>query len=111
MTEKEGRQEGAEEEGQRMPEPRVMPEPQVPSCRQPVLSILDRVVPRAEPAFSPGPESAGRRETATGPKATLSPSPQNRASVHSWWGDVNSLPDSGTWLMFSSPWASALSFN
>ena len=104
-TEKEGRQEGAEEEGRRMPETRV------PSCRWPALSILDRIMPRAERAFSPGPESAGRRETATGPKATLSASPQNRASVHSWWGDVNSPPDSGTWLMFLSPWASALSFN
>ena len=83
----------------------------VPSCRWPVLSILDRVVQRAGQAFSPGPVSAGQRETATGPKATLSPSPQNRASVHSWWGDMNSPPDSGTWLMFSSPWASALNFN
>ena len=55
-TEKEGRQEGAEEEGRRVPETRV------PSCRRPALSILDRVMPRAERAFSPGPESAGRRE-------------------------------------------------
>ena len=77
----------------------------------PVLSILDRIMPRAERAFRPSPESAGQGETATGPKGTLSPSPQNCGSVRSWWGDVNSPPESRTWLMFSSPWASALAFN
>ena len=87
------------------------PRPECPPADGLRSAFLTASCPGQSEPSAPALRVQGGGKTATGPKATLSASPQNRASVHSWWGDVNSPPDSGTWLMFSSPWASALSFN
>lgn len=85
--------------------------PRVPSGRRPGLSILDMVVPRAEASLQPRPCECRAEEAATGPKAMLSPAPRTVLLCIPGGGGVNSAPDSCTWLMFLSPWASALSFN